>query len=71
MSKTSLEISNSSGDLTKTRNQIQTESHNLTDNDHSSFGLVKKGLRIANLNICHHLNKKDEIELLLSEKTFC
>ena len=64
-SKTSIEPS---CDLTKTRDKIQTENSNSTENDFSSFGLVKKGLRIANLNICHHLNKKDEIELLLSEK---
>ena len=29
---------------------------------------MKRGLRIANLNICHILNKVDEIKILLSEK---
>ena len=29
---------------------------------------MKRGLRIANLNICHILNKVDEIKILLSQK---
>ena len=36
-------------------------------NDLSSFGLIKKGLRIGNLNVCHLLPKLDEIRLLLNE----
>ena len=35
--------------------------------DLSSFGLIKKGLRIGNLNVCHLLPKIDEIRLLLNE----
>ena len=36
-------------------------------NDLSSFGLIRKGLRIGNLNICHLIPKLDEIRLLLNE----
>ena len=43
--------------------KVQTNS-----DDISTFGLLKRGLRIANLNICHILNKVDEIKILLSEK---
>ena len=42
---------------------IQNES-----NDFSTFGLIKKGLRISNLNVCHLLPKLDEIHLLLHER---
>ena len=36
-----------------------------TDSNTSSFGLIKRGLRVGNLNICHLLPKIDEINLLL------
>ena len=36
--------------------------------DISTFGLLKPGPRIANLNICHILNKVDEIKIPLSKK---
>ena len=49
-------------------NHDYTKSTNTLSDDFSTFGLVKRGLRIANLNICHILNKIDEIKLLLSEK---
>ena len=32
------------------------------------FGLVKKGLRIGNLNVCHLLPKLDEVKLLLNDQ---
>ena len=31
-----------------------------------TFGLIKRGLRIGNLNVCHLLPKFDEISLLLN-----
>ena len=36
--------------------------------DSSTYVLVKRGIRIANLNICHILNKMDELKILLSDK---
>ena len=33
--------------------------------NNSTFGLIKKGLRIGNINICHLLPKLDEIKLLM------
>ena len=35
--------------------------------DLTCFGLVKKGLRIGNLNVCHIMPKLDEIQLLLHD----
>ena len=43
----------------------------LIDNSHdkcTTFGLVKRGLRIANINICHLLPKLDEVKILLHER---
>ena len=39
-----------------------------TYNEHSTLGLVKRGLRIANLNIRHILPKIDEIKYMLNGK---
>ena len=44
------------------------KTHSAGNDDLSTFGLLKRGLRIANLNICHILNKVDELKVLLSEK---
>ncbi|KAK3107876.1 hypothetical protein FSP39_024162 [Pinctada imbricata] len=44
------------------------DSVKLDNNDITSFGLVKKGLRFANINVCHILPKLDEIKILLHER---
>ena len=53
----------------KTRQSNSILSHNETSNSNDSdvctFGLIKRGLRIGNLNVCHLLPKFDEISLLL------
>ena len=36
-----------------------------TNNDISYFGLIKRGLRVGNLKVCHVIPKFDEINLLL------
>ena len=55
------DISNLSNMMTESPNNLMKTKHT-GNNDLSTFGLVKRGLRIANLNICHILNK------VLSEK---
>ena len=62
---------NDTASLTHTKIQSNhdcTKSTQTSNDNLSTFGLVKRGLRIANLNICHILNKVDEIKILLSEK---
>ena len=59
--------SNLSNMMTESPNNLMKTKHT-GNNDLSTFGLVKRGLRIANLNICHILNKVDEIKILFSEK---
>ena len=44
---------------------ISQETSTTTNNDISSFGLIKRGLRVGNLNVCHVIPKFDEINLLL------
>ena len=55
-------------DKTAKDSQIYSKTTQTTSDDISTFGLIKRGLRIANLNVCHILNKVDEIKILLSEK---
>ena len=52
---------------TKSHHSFMKTTH-IGNDDLSTFGLLKRGLRIANLNICHILNKVDELKILLSEK---
>ena len=47
-----------------TNNQI----HTSQIQKDSRFGLIKKGLRFGNLNICHIIPKMDEIKLLLQNR---
>ena len=56
--------SNLSNVITESPNNLMKTKHT-GNNDLSIFGLVKWGLRIANLNIYHILNKVDEIKILL------
>ena len=46
-------------------NSDKQEKSSVTNSNNSTFGLIKKGLRIGNLNICHLLPKLDEIKLLM------
>ena len=36
--------------------------------NNTTFGLVKKGLRIGNLNVCHLLPKLDELKIILNDR---
>ena len=59
------EMSNTGENESETVNQVPSTIP--YSSDLSSFGLIKKGLRIGNLNVCHLLPKIDEIRLLLNE----
>ena len=50
----------------KVNQNIISKYHCENETTNSTFGLLKRGLRISNINICHLLNKIDEINLLLN-----
>lgn len=58
--------------IDKTSSQTLTETKSIryhaNETPNNTFGLLKKGIRISNINVCHLLNKIDEIDLLLKEK---
>ncbi|KAK3084222.1 hypothetical protein FSP39_010249 [Pinctada imbricata] len=57
--------------ITSNSNEVSSSTpkrYNVNESSNNTFGLLKRGLRMTNINICHLLNKIDEVNLLLHEK---